>query len=192
MCRHIWGDCVLYGAHGGWQRHPRDQDIPQRHPRQRHALRPDCHPRMTTAPVIPSSDGCKINSICAGWECAVQPLCSENYSITWCSTAVDSHEISYFAILLAAERPHFRAGRRPVLVHGCEIYCWRAGLLSLRTLVFKLIGVTCSMAGGLIAGKEGPFIHTGAAWTFLPVVSCFLLFSASFFFFIVLRVGRTC
>ena len=36
-----------------------------------------------------------------------------------------------------------------------------AGLLSLRTLVFKLMSVTCSMAGGLIAGKEGPFVHTG-------------------------------
>ncbi|CAL5218914.1 g660 [Coccomyxa viridis] len=38
---------------------------------------------------------------------------------------------------------------------------WHAGLLSLKTLVCKLVGVTCSMAGGLIAGKEGPFIHTG-------------------------------
>lgn len=38
-----------------------------------------------------------------------------------------------------------------------------AGLLSLKTLVCKLVGVTCSMAGGLIAGKEGPFIHTGAS-----------------------------
>lgn len=36
-----------------------------------------------------------------------------------------------------------------------------AGLLSLRTLVFKLMSVTLSMAGGLIAGKEGPFVHTG-------------------------------
>ena len=43
-----------------------------------------------------------------------------------------------------------------LICQGCY-----AGLLSLRTLVFKLIGVTCSMAGGLIAGKEGPFIHTG-------------------------------
>ena len=39
--------------------------------------------------------------------------------------------------------------------------CWHAGLLGLKTLVFKLLGVTLSMAGGLIAGKEGPFIHTG-------------------------------
>lgn len=38
---------------------------------------------------------------------------------------------------------------------------WHAGLLSLKTLVCKLVGVTCSMAGGLIAGKEGPFSHTG-------------------------------
>ena len=34
--------------------------------------------------------------------------------------------------------------------------CWHAGLLGLKTLVFKLLGVTLSMAGGLIAGKEGP------------------------------------
>ena len=44
---------------------------------------------------------------------------------------------------------------------GATHFAWHAGLLSLKTLVFKLIGVTCSMAGGLIAGKEGPFIHTG-------------------------------
>ena len=48
-----------------------------------------------------------------------------------------------------------------------ELYTYRvqqmcvAGLLSLRTLVCKLVGVCFSMAGGLIAGKEGPFIHTG-------------------------------
>ena len=35
------------------------------------------------------------------------------------------------------------------------------GLLSLKTLVVKMFSVTLSMAGGLIAGKEGPFIHAG-------------------------------
>lgn len=35
------------------------------------------------------------------------------------------------------------------------------GLLGLRTLVCKLVGVVLSMAGGLIAGKEGPFVHAG-------------------------------
>ncbi|KAK9808763.1 hypothetical protein WJX72_003174 [[Myrmecia] bisecta] len=35
------------------------------------------------------------------------------------------------------------------------------GLLGLKTLVCKLTGVTCSMSGGLIAGKEGPFVHSG-------------------------------
>ncbi|KAK9843640.1 hypothetical protein WJX81_000756 [Elliptochloris bilobata] len=35
------------------------------------------------------------------------------------------------------------------------------GLLGLRTLVCKLAGVALSMAGGLIAGKEGPFVHAG-------------------------------
>ena len=36
-----------------------------------------------------------------------------------------------------------------------------AGLLGLKTLVVKMLSVTLSMAGGLIAGKEGPFIHAG-------------------------------
>jgi chloride channel 7 len=36
------------------------------------------------------------------------------------------------------------------------------GLLTLKTLICKLVGLTCSMAGGLIAGKEGPFVHAGA------------------------------
>ncbi|DBA70944.1 TPA: hypothetical protein ACH3X2_011387 [Trebouxia sp. C0005] len=35
------------------------------------------------------------------------------------------------------------------------------GLLGLKTLVVKMFSVTLSMAGGLIAGKEGPFIHAG-------------------------------
>ena len=36
-----------------------------------------------------------------------------------------------------------------------------SGLLGLKTLVVKMFSVTLSMAGGLIAGKEGPFIHAG-------------------------------
>ena len=36
-----------------------------------------------------------------------------------------------------------------------------AGLLQFRTLWCKLIAVTFSMGGGLIAGKDGPLIHTG-------------------------------
>ena len=40
-----------------------------------------------------------------------------------------------------------------------------AGLLSLKTLLCKLVGVCFSMAGGLIAGKEGPFVHSGAGPT---------------------------
>lgn len=35
------------------------------------------------------------------------------------------------------------------------------GLLTLRTLVAKLMGVTFSIGAGLIAGKEGPFVHGG-------------------------------
>lgn len=38
----------------------------------------------------------------------------------------------------------------------------QTGLLGLKTLVCKLAGVSLSMAGGLIAGKEGPFVHAGA------------------------------
>lgn len=37
----------------------------------------------------------------------------------------------------------------------------QTGLLSLRTLVCKLIAVAFSMGGGLIAGKDGPLIHGG-------------------------------
>lgn len=36
-----------------------------------------------------------------------------------------------------------------------------SGLLGLKTLVVKMCSVTLSMAGGIIAGKEGPFIHAG-------------------------------
>ncbi|KAK9790124.1 hypothetical protein WJX73_008199 [Symbiochloris irregularis] len=36
------------------------------------------------------------------------------------------------------------------------------GLLTVRTLVAKLAGVVFSIAAGLIAGKEGPFVHGGA------------------------------
>lgn len=35
------------------------------------------------------------------------------------------------------------------------------GLLTLRTLIAKLLGVTFSIGAGLIAGKEGPFVHGG-------------------------------
>ena len=36
-----------------------------------------------------------------------------------------------------------------------------AGLLQVKTLVAKLVGVVFSIAAGLIAGKEGPFVHGG-------------------------------
>lgn len=35
------------------------------------------------------------------------------------------------------------------------------GLLTIRTLITKLSGITFSIAAGLIAGKEGPFVHGG-------------------------------
>lgn len=34
-------------------------------------------------------------------------------------------------------------------------------LAQVRTLVAKLIGVVFSIAAGLVAGKEGPFVHGG-------------------------------
>lgn len=35
------------------------------------------------------------------------------------------------------------------------------GILHLRTLITKVIGCICSVAGGLAVGKEGPFVHLG-------------------------------
>uniref|UniRef100_A0A8C5SCV3 Chloride channel protein n=1 Tax=Laticauda laticaudata TaxID=8630 RepID=A0A8C5SCV3_LATLA len=36
------------------------------------------------------------------------------------------------------------------------------GIVRLRTLICKALGVLCSVAGGLFVGKEGPMIHSGA------------------------------
>ncbi len=37
-----------------------------------------------------------------------------------------------------------------------------SNLLSIRTLLAKTFGVSFAIASGLVAGKEGPFIHIGA------------------------------
>ena len=37
------------------------------------------------------------------------------------------------------------------------------GLLRMRTLLVKLVGVALAVSGGLIIGKEGPMVHSGAA-----------------------------
>eukprot|EP00667_Euglena_gracilis_P011654 EG_transcript_11931 len=36
------------------------------------------------------------------------------------------------------------------------------GILSFKTLIAKMVGIVFTIAGGIIAGKEGPFIHAGA------------------------------
>ena len=54
---------------------------------------------------------------------------------------------------LPAQSTHCHAVSPDVVLH--------AGLLGLKTLLCKLVGVCFSMAGGLIAGKEGPFVHSG-------------------------------
>ena len=43
-------------------------------------------------------------------------------------------------------------------LQGCRV----PGLLRTRTLLAKTVGVLCSVASGLVLGKEGPMIHTGA------------------------------
>ena len=35
-------------------------------------------------------------------------------------------------------------------------------MLRFKTLICKSVGVTASVAGGLVVGKEGPMIHAGA------------------------------
>lgn len=36
------------------------------------------------------------------------------------------------------------------------------GLLTIRTLIAKLTGIVFAIGAGIIAGKEGPFVHGGA------------------------------
>ncbi len=43
----------------------------------------------------------------------------------------------------------------------CEILMMLCFMGQVRTLIAKLIGVVFSIAAGLIAGKEGPFVHGG-------------------------------
>ena len=46
----------------------------------------------------------------------------------------------------------------------CRARCWHRlsdNALQVRTLVAKLIGVVFSISAGLVAGKEGPFVHGG-------------------------------
>ena len=43
-------------------------------------------------------------------------------------------------------------------LQGCRV----PGLLRTRTLLAKTVGVLCSVASGLVLGKEGPMIHSGS------------------------------
>ena len=35
-------------------------------------------------------------------------------------------------------------------------------MLTLKTLITKVVGICFSVGGGLIVGKEGPMVHTGS------------------------------
>jgi chloride channel 7 len=76
-------------------------------------------------------------------------LCFSSHSLPLCKLL-----LRYSQMLL----PHVEQGWHAV----SRVLCVRAELLSMKTLVCKLLGVSLSMAGGLMAGKQGPFIHMGA------------------------------
>ncbi|CAD5234625.1 unnamed protein product [Bursaphelenchus xylophilus] len=54
------------------------------------------------------------------------------------------------------------------------------GVVSFKTLVAKVIGVACAVAGGLAVGKEGPMIHSGGAAAALVSQIRFKLFGYKF------------
>jgi hypothetical protein len=43
-------------------------------------------------------------------------------------------------------------------------------VFAFRTLITKVVGCICAVAGGLAVGKEGPFVHLGE-WTLPPRIS---------------------
>lgn len=66
-------------------------------------------------------------------------------------TGLSSHEVLLWLSVL--QQSHLTTHRQR---RGARILCWQV-----KTLVAKLVGVVFSIAAGLIAGKEGPFVHGG-------------------------------
>ncbi|CAD5229172.1 unnamed protein product [Bursaphelenchus okinawaensis] len=64
------------------------------------------------------------------------------------------------------------------------------GVVTVKTLLAKVVGVACSVAGGLAVGKEGPMIHSGAAAAALIPQIRFTIFGREFDIFRSFRNDR--
>ena len=75
-------------------------------------------------------------------------------------TGVNSGYILVASLLTSWAPMAARSGLPPLkaFLNGVEV----PGLLSARTLVAKILGVTCVVATGIPLGREGPMVHTGA------------------------------
>ncbi|KAL5017921.1 hypothetical protein ScPMuIL_003643 [Solemya velum] len=91
-------------------------------------------------------------------EC-VMGYCMAEPFLLW--VALNAGIVLFGGILVAYVEPVSAGSGIP------QIKCYLNGVLiphvvRLKTLVCKVVGVICAVAGGLIVGKEGPMIHSGA------------------------------